>query len=369
MSAGDREGRSRRSEQRRFLVCPDSFKGTFSAVEVASALGAGIEDAGGLVDLCPAADGGEGTAETVRAALGGEVRTAAVHDPLGREIEAAFVLLEDGATAVVDTAAASGLPLVAEAERDAEAASTYGTGELIAAAVDAGARRVLLAAGGSATTDGGMGAIEALGARGFGGDGTRAGGDGGLARDGISHATTTDGSCGCVGDAVLVVLCDVTTGFDDAAVVFGPQKGADPGQVEALSRRLQEVAEELPKDPRGLPMTGCAGGLSGGLWAAFDAELRAGAEYVLDLLGFDQRLAAADAVVTGEGRIDSQSLEGKIVGQIATRCLAAAKPLHVVVGQNALDPAAAAAAGIASISEARDLAALRAAGHRLAATP
>ena len=332
----------------RVLVCPDSFKGTFSAVEVAAAIGGGIEEAGGVVDLRPAADGGEGTAETVRAAIGGEVRTAAAHDPLGRPIEASFVLVEDGATAVIDTAAASGLPLVAPAERDAEAASTYGTGELIGAAVGAGARRVLLAAGGSATTDGGTGAIEAL--RG----------------SGISDATTTSGSCGCVGDAALVVLCDVTTRFEDAAVVFGPQKGADAAQVQRLTRRLGEIAEELPRDPRGVPMTGCAGGLSGGLWAAFAAELRPGAEFVLDLLGFGERLAAADVVITGEGRIDSQSLEGKIVGQIAEACVAAKKPLHVVVGQDALDPAAAKAAGIASITEAGDLAALREAGRRLA---
>lgn len=342
MSAGDRDGRSR------FLVCPDSFKGTFSAVEVAAAIGAGIEDAGGAVDLCPAADGGEGTAETVRKAIGGEVRTAAVHDPLGREIEAAFVLVEDGRTAVIDTAAASGLPLVAPEERDAEAASTYGTGELIAAAVEAGAKRVLLAAGGSATTDGGVGAIEAL--RG----------------SGISIATTTDGSCGCDGDPALVVLCDVTTRFQDAAVVFGPQKGADRAAVERLTERLGRIADELPRDPRGLPMTGAAGGLSGALWA-FGAELRPGAEFVLELLGFAERLAAADVVVTGEGRIDSQSLEGKIVGQIAEACVAAGKPLHAVVGQNALDPAAAAAAGIQSITEAGTLPALRAAGHHLAA--
>jgi glycerate kinase len=356
----------------RFLVCPDSFKGTFSAVELAAAIGAGIEEAGGAVDLCPAADGGEGTAATVRAAIGGEVRTAAVHDPLGRPIEARFVLVEDGATAVIDTAAASGLPLVAAAERDAEAASTYGTGELIAAAVEAGARRVLLAAGGSATTDGGVGAIEALRERGFGG---RRGGidaDVGGAVDflaqsgGISDATTPSGSCGCVGDAALLVLCDVTTRFEDAAVVFGPQKGADSAQVVSLTARLDRVAAELPRDPRGLPMTGCAGGLSGGLWATFGAELRQGAEFVLDLLGFEKRLAEADVVVTGEGRIDSQSLEGKIVGQIAARCSAAGRPLHVVVGQDGLDHATAAAAGIASITEAGDLAALRDAGRQLA---
>lgn len=331
MTAGD--GRTR------FLVCPDSFKGTFSAVEVAAALGAGIEEAGGIVDLCPAADGGEGTAATVRAAIGGEVRTAAVHDPLGRPIEAEFVLVEGGATAVVDTAAASGLPLVEADERDAEAASTYGTGELIAAAVEAGARRVLLAAGGSATTDGGVGAIEALRARGA------------LAAR----------------DVVLVVLCDVTTRFEDAARVFGPQKGADAATVERLTEKLAAIAAELPRDPRGVPMGGCAGGLSGGLWAAFGAELRPGAEFVLDLLGFAERLGSADVVVSGEGRIDSQSLEGKIVGQIAQACVAADRPLHVVVGENALDPAAAADAGIASITETRTLPALHNAGRHLAA--
>jgi glycerate kinase len=322
----------------RALVCPDSFKGTFTAVEVAAALGAGIEEAGGVVDLCPAADGGEGTAATVRAAIGGEVRTAAVHDPLGRPIEAEFVLVEEGTTAVVDTAAASGLPLVADGERDAEAASTNGTGELIAAAVEAGARRVLLAAGGSTTTDGGTGAIEALRARGVL-----------AARD----------------DVVLVVLCDVTTRFEDAARVFGPQKGAGPAAVDRLTQRLEEIAGELPRDPRGMPMGGCAGGLSGGLWA-FGAELRPGAEFVLDLLGFAERLGAADVVVSGEGRIDSQSLEGKIVGQIAQRCAEGGRPLHVIVGQDALDPEAAAAAGIASITEAGTLAALRDAGRNLA---
>lgn len=340
----------------RALVCPDSFKGTFSAVEVAGAIGAGIAEAGGAVDLCPAADGGEGTAETVRATIGGDVRTAAAHDPLGRTIEASFVLLED-ATAVIDTAAASGLPLVAPEERDAEAASTYGTGELIAAAIEAGARRVLLAAGGSATTDGGLGAIEAARDRGFGDLPGRP--------DDISHATTTDGSCGCVGDVVLVVFCDVTTKFEDAAKVFGPQKGADAAAVERLTERLQRIAEELPKDPRGVPMTGCAGGLSGGLWAAFGAELRPGADFVLDLLGFGKRLADADIVVSGEGRFDSQSLEGKIVGQIAAACHNAGKPLHVIVGQNALDPAPVERPAIASITEARALPAIQAAARRL----
>ncbi|MDX6624001.1 MAG: glycerate 2-kinase [Solirubrobacterales bacterium] len=321
---------------RRLLVAPDSFKGTFSAPEVAAAIGAGIADAGGEADLCPVADGGEGTAEALRVALGGERLRVPAHDPLGREIEAELVLLDDGATAALDTAAASGLPLLDPDERDAEAASTAGTGELIAAALAAGAGRVLVAAGGSATTDGGRGAIEALRER------------------------------GGTGTARLEVLCDVTTRFEDAARVFAPQKGADEAAVARLTARLREYAGELPRDPRGVPMTGCAGGLSGSLWAAFGAELRPGADFVLGLVDFEWRLTAADAAVSGEGRIDSQSLEGKAVGRIAAICARRGRDLHVLVGRDALDRAAVGDLPICSIREAGTLAALRAAGATIA---
>lgn len=321
---------------RRLLVAPDSFKGTFPATEVAAAIAAGVREGGGEADLCPVADGGEGTAEALRAALGGEALRAAAHDPLGREIEADFVLLAGGETAVVDTAAASGLPLVAPAERDAEAASTYGTGELIAAAVEAGAGRILLAAGGSATSDGGAGAIEALRER------------------------------GGLGGASLEVLCDVTTPFERAAAVFAPQKGADPAAVARLAERLDRLAAELPRDPRGVPMSGCAGGLSGGLWAAFGAGLRPGAAFVLDLLGFERRLGEADAAVTGEGRIDSQSLEGKVVGQIAEACAAAGRDLFVLVGRDEIDHDELRGLPIRRVREAGTLEALRAAGREIA---
>jgi glycerate kinase len=304
---------------RRFLVAPDSFKGTFTATEVAEAIAAGIEAGGGEADRCPVADGGEGTMAVLLAALGGELRSAPVSDPLRRPIEASFGLLTDGETAIVEMAQASGLPLLAPEDRDPERADTFGTGELIAAAIAAGARRVLVAVGGSATTDGGRGAIEAL-----------------RQREAAFVLSPTYARRRTNADQIRIeVLCDVRTPFEDAARVFAPQKGADAAAVERLSARLDALAAELPRDPRGVPMTGCAGGLSGSLWA-YGAELRSGAEFVLDALDFDARLARADAVISGEGRFDSQSLEGKIVGAIATRCAAVGKPLHLIVGQNAL---------------------------------
>ncbi|HET8567028.1 MAG TPA: glycerate kinase [Solirubrobacterales bacterium] len=317
---------------RRFLVAPDSFKGTFGAAAVAEAIAAGIETAGGTADRCPVADGGEGTMGVLLGALGSETRKAEVHDPLRRPIEASFGILADGRTAVVEAAQASGLPLVAPEERDAERADTFGTGELIVAAIEAGAGRILLAAGGSAGTDGGRGAIEAL------------------------------GEAGLLGTAATEVLCDVRTPFEEAARVFAPQKGADAEAVKRLSERLNAIAAELPRDPRGVPMTGCAGGLSGGLWA-YGATLRSGAEFVLDVLDFDRRLAWADAVVSGEGRFDAQSLEGKIVGAVAARCTASGMPLHLIVGQNGLGGQLPPA--ISSLRAASGLEEIRAAGGEL----
>ena len=294
--------------ERPVLVAPDSFKGTFRATQVAAAVGRGLEAAGLMPpDLCPVADGGDGTAEVLLTALGGETGGAGVHDPLGREIAAGFALIEDGAAAVVETAAASGLALVAEHERDPWAASTRGTGELIVAAARTGAPVILVAVGGSATTDGGAGALEAI---------EEAGG---------------------LGGARLVVLCDVRVPWERCAAVFGPQKGADPAMVERLERRLDELAARLPRDPRGIPMTGAAGGLAGGLWAVHDAVLEPGAPWVLDALGFDARMRAARCVIAGEGRLDAQSLLGKVVGEIGTRTRQAGVPLHAIVGQDAMD--------------------------------
>ncbi|HKO37940.1 MAG TPA: glycerate kinase [Solirubrobacterales bacterium] len=318
---------------RRFLVAPDSFKGTFDAFEVAAAIAGGIEAGGGTADRCPVADGGEGTMAVLLAALGGERHRAEVHDPLGRPIEASFALLADGETAVVETAEASGLGLVAAEERDAERADTFGSGELIAAALASGARTVLVAVGGSATTDGGKGALAAL------------------------------REAGALGAVSVEVLCDVQAPYEDAAPLFAPQKGADPAAVERLSAQLEQLASQFPHDPRGVVMTGCAGGLSGALWA-HGARLRPGAAFVLEAIGFDSRLAAADAAIGGEGRFDAQSLRGKVVGEIALRCARAGKPLHLVVGGTRHDEEPPAA--VSSIARAESLEEMRREGLRLA---
>jgi glycerate 2-kinase len=321
--------------ERPVLVAPDSFKGTFAAREVADAIARGLARAGVEADVCPVADGGEGTLDALLPALGGELVAAPAHDPLGRELRGSFALVEDGGTAIVETATASGLALVTEEERDAWAASTYGTGELIAAAAAAGAQVTVVAVGGSATTDGGAGALAAI---------EEAGG---------------------LGGARVVVLCDVRTAFDDAARVFGPQKGADPGTVRRLERRLAKLASGWPRDPRGRPMTGCAGGLSGGLWAVHRAVLEPGAPWVLDALDFDRRMRAARAVVTGEGRLDEQTLQGKLVGEIGTRARQAGVPLHAIVGADALDAFGKRIIDLMRVLEATTLAEIEAAAEAL----
>ena len=317
------------------LVAPDSFKGTLSAIEVATAIGRGLEQGGRPVDLCPIADGGEGTLDTLVAALGAQLRAATAHDPLGRELQARFAV--SGSEAFVETAAASGLHLVAPDERDAFAASSTGTGELILAAATQGARSVYLGVGGSATTDGGAGAIRAI-ERGGGLRGSR-----------------------------LIVLCDVRTPFEDAARVFAPQKGATGDDIRRLTARLNALARRLDRDPRGVPLTGAAGGLSGGLWAAFGAELVPGASFVLDAIGFDARMRAAHAVVTGEGKLDRQSLAGKAVSEVATRARQAGVPCHAIVGTNELDSFGRRILDIETVSAAGTLEQLQVAGRRLAA--
>jgi glycerate kinase len=314
-------------------VAPDKFKGTMTAAEVAAAIAAGIRDGGRKAEELPVADGGDGTAAALVSALGGEWVEAEATDALGRSIAARFALLDDG-RAAVEAAEASGLARLDSDELDAFAASTRGTGELIVAACDAGASHVLVAVGGTAATDGGAGALAAL-----------------------EEARV---------DPKLTVICDVRTPFEQAAKVFAPQKGADAATVKRLARRLKAVAERAPRDPRGLALTGAGGGLSGGLYAHRGAALVPGAPFVLDTLGFDTRMRASAFVVTGEGRLDEQTLEGKAAGEVAVRCRQAGVACHAVVGQDGIDDFSVRVLALDGLLEAGDPAALRRAGRELA---
>jgi len=267
------------------LLCPASLKGVLSARAAAAALGRGFREVGADVTELPIADGGEGTCEVLALALGGEWREAVVSDPLGRPIPARWLLLPDG-RAVVEAAAAIGLPLLEPEERDPLKASSRGFGELLLAALAASPTSVLVALGGSSTVDGGAGLRECL-------------------RE-LPVST--------------VVLCDVRTRLADAARLFGPQKGASERAVEELERRLAAMEELSPYAD--LPGSGAAGGLGAAL-AALGGELVPGAPAVLDLVGFDERLAGHELVVTGEGQIDETTGEGKAPGEIVARCLEA----------------------------------------------
>ncbi|MGH3632358.1 MAG: glycerate kinase [Sciscionella sp.] len=284
------------------LIAPDSFKGTYSAAEVAAHIASGARAAGAAAVECPLADGGEGTYEILRRVLGAEVVEVETVGPWRDHLRAAYARTHDG-TAVIELAAASGLGPPGR-KYDALAADTYGTGLLVAHAIERGAEHIVVAAGGSATTDGGAGAISAIDEQG-----------------GLRNARIT-------------VLSDVTTNFEDAAVVFGPQKGADSAQVRVLTERLHEQARNYPRDPRGVPRTGTAGGFSGGMWSCFGAELVSGADFVLDAIGFDRAAQDVTAVVVGEGRLDSQTQQGKAISAVLARV--GTKPVFAVVGS--VDP-------------------------------
>jgi glycerate kinase len=314
------------SQGPRALVAPDKFKGTIEAADVAEAVAVGLDIE---CDICPIADGGEGTAAILLRAIGGTWRLAPATDPLGREIECRFALLAGGEEAIVEVAEASGLWRLEPGELDPIGASSAGTGQLIAAAIEAGAKRVLVACGGSATTDGGAGALSRFDP----------------------------------GAAELVCLCDTDVPFPAAASVYSPQKGAGPEQVAELEDRLARMSAELPHDPSRLPFTGAAGGLSGGLWA-HGARLVPGARHVLAAIGFDERLRGASMLVTGEGRLDETTLRGKAVGEVARRADASGVPCHAIVGADALEGAGRDL--FASVQEAGDLAGIERAARRIA---
>ncbi len=284
----------------RVVVAPDKFRGTATAAEAAAALATGVRNAGHQPVSLPMADGGEGLLDV----FGGANRVTSVSGPLGDDVDAGWRF--DGRTAIIEMARASGLHLVGGADdNDAVAASTFGTGELITAALEAGARRIVVGVGGSATTDGGLGALRAL----------------------LSSRLR---------GVELQVACDVRTRFVDAAPQFAPQKGASPAQVELLRRRLDRLAdvylEEYGVDVRELEGSGAAGGLAGGL-AAVGGTLSSGFELVAEEVALDEALADADLVITGEGFVDEGSFDGKVVGGVVEWASEAGVPVLVVAGE------------------------------------
>ncbi len=322
----------------RLLFASDSFKGTITSeqsirllTEAANRVFPGCETAG-----VPVADGGEGTVEAVVTATGGTMRTVTVHGPLMEEREGFYGVFH-GDSAVIEMAAASGLPMVPVEKRNPLNTTTYGTGELIRDALDQGLRKLSIAIGGSATNDGGMGAMRALGIRFLDAEGNE------LAGCGADLAKVADidmsGMNPAVKEAEITVMCDVTnplTGPDGATYTFGKQKGGTPEILDELEAGMKNYAavmrEKLGIDVEMKAGAGAAGGLGAALCGFLGATLKSGIETVLDLIDFDGLLEGTDLVVTGEGRIDWQSAFGKVPSGIGQRCKAKGIPAVAIVG-------------------------------------
>ncbi|MFD9886475.1 glycerate kinase [Streptomyces alboflavus] len=335
------------------LIAADKFKGSLTAVQVAERVTAGLH--GVLPDLpvraLPVADGGDGTVDAAVAA-GFERREARVTGPLGAEVVAAYALREG--TAVVEMAEASGLQLLPAGTFAPLTATTYGSGELIRAALDAGARTIVFGVGGSATTDGGAGMLAALGARFLDADGAPVGPGGGPLRE-LASADLS-GLDPRLADVDIVLASDVDnplTGPKGAPAVYGPQKGATPDDVAALDAALAHFARVLARDagPRALehadaPGAGAAGGIGFGALVGLGASFRPGIDVMLDVLGFAPALAGASLVITGEGSLDEQTLHGKAPAGVAAAARAAGIDVVAVCGRLALAPTALGTAGI-----------------------
>lgn len=323
----------------KILLVPDSFKGTLSSRQVCQVMAGQLRRffPQAQVKSIPVADGGEGSVEAFLAAAGGERRMLTVTGPFGEPVEAFYGILGDGRTAVIEMAACAGLPL-AEGRLNPERATTYGVGELLLAAKEAGCTKAILGLGGSCTNDGGVGAAAALGAK-F----TRADGAAFIPTGGtLGEIAALDVSpvAQALQGMELTAMCDIDNplyGEAGAAAVFAPQKGADAAMVARLDAGLRHLGQVsarcLGRDFSHLPGAGAAGGLGFGMAAFCGAQLRMGIDAVLDAVGFDSLLPGTDMVFTGEGKIDSQSARGKVVSGVAVRCRKAGVPVIAVVGQ------------------------------------
>ena len=343
---------------KKIVVASDSFKGCLSSMQLADA----VERA--ELQACPAcdvvkidvADGGEGTMDALQCTLGGQKVCIEVSDPLGRSVCASYVILDDGITAVVEMAAASGLTLLSQGERNPLKTSTYGTGQLIADALDKGCRKLLIGIGGSATNDAGMGMLAALGYRFVDARGNALCGCGESLEQVASIDTTSVNPI--LAESEFIVACDVEAplyGPKGAACVFAPQKGADPAMVARLDRGLKHFSDAVAKcrnfveDYSYISGSGAAGGLGFGLVTFLNARLERGIDLVLDAIGFDSIIKDADLIITGEGKVDSQTLTGKAPYGILQRAKRQGIPVIAIGGSVQLYPDDAKRAGFADV--------------------
>lgn len=340
----------------KIVVASDSFKGSLSSLEVADAAAKAINECipGCCVEKVEVADGGEGTMEALHRTLGGVKVAVEVCDPLGRAITASYVKLADGVTAVLEMAVASGLPLLAPQERNPMKTSTYGTGQLIADALRKGCRKFLIGIGGSATNDAGMGMLEALGVRFLDAEGNLLHGSG----ESLEKVEDIDlsGVCAGLAESEFIIACDVDAplyGPEGAACVFAPQKGADAEMVAMLNDGLEHFSSVVKrvtgKDVSDIPGAGAAGGLGGGFVAFLPARLERGIEMVLDAISFDERIRGASLIITGEGRVDFQTLTGKTPYGILKRARRQGIPVVAIGGSVVLGEKETSEAGFAGV--------------------
>ena len=323
---------------KKIILVPDSFKGTMSSGEICRIMEKSIKkfSPASQVISIPVADGGEGSVDAFLASVGGIRQSVTVKGPFFTDMEAYYGIIDNGKTAVIEMAACAGLPLVGD-NKDVRNTTTYGVGQLIAAALENGCQKIIMGLGGSATNDAGAGAAAALGVR-FTDD---KGGEfipvGGTLSD-ICHIDVSGMHPG-LKTVEFITMCDIDNplyGPEGAAYIFGPQKGATPEVVIELDNGLKSIAEviktDLHQDISGLKGAGAAGGMGGGMAAFFHSKLQMGIETVLDAVDFDTILKGADLVLSGEGKIDAQSLRGKVVIGAARRAKSANVPLVAIVG-------------------------------------
>ena len=328
---------------RKVVVASDSFKGCLSSAQVADAVEKGIHEVYPDCEVVKlaVADGGEGTMEALAATLGGSIVEVQVQDPLGRPVTSEYAIV-DGTAAVIEMSRASGLTLLKEEERNPMLTSTFGTGELIADALHKGCRKFLIGIGGSATNDAGTGMLEALGYRFMDAEGNVLKGRGeSLGK--IKHIDSSNAVEG-LKNSSFIVACDVDSTFcgpKGAAYIYGQQKGATPDMVRELDEGMQAFSRLIYKETGTDVMTiegaGAAGGLGGALKAFLDADLKKGADMVLDAVCFDQTIEDADLVITGEGKIDSQTLNGKLPSAVARRASARNIPVMAICGRTEVE--------------------------------